>query len=403
MVKAHSLLYAIYICLIVSLVCGAMLYFANLYGQLNTFYNLQEELYTHNQSLVNYALGSKVDQEEYPLNNDSGIQGSYISKGYGLLTLLLAKSSIKKDTISSAHFIGNYDSSKTAIFLANFSKGLSYSGFVKIIGDSKLPVLNIETSYINNKPNNIINQGKTSISEINLPAINPSFKKVFEGINAEKTNINELEKLNDSLFFNSFFNETKEIYVPSIISNLIFKGNFILRSKDSIRVKKNAVLEDVILIAPKITFEEGFTGNIQAFSTIGIELEQKVTLNYPSVVCVYNNSSNESLIKIKKECKITGAVVLFGNQLENIDKNTIEIQKEGLIFGTIFCSGKLDLKSNIYGSVYTNRFFLKTETSVYDNTIEDVEINTIKLPKYFISIPLFDPQKNDYGILKKVL
>jgi hypothetical protein len=403
MVKAHSLLYAIYICLIVSLVCGSMLYYANLYGQLNTFYNLQEEMYIQNQSLVNYALGNNVIQQEYPINEDSGIQGNYVSKEYGLISLLLAKSSLKSDTISSAHFIGSYNSDKTAIYLANFSRGLSYSGSVKIVGDTKLPVLNIQTSYINNKPNNLINQGKTSISNILLPNINSKFKKVFEGINAQKSSIGELEKQSDSLFYNSFFNETKEINVPSTVSNIIFKGNFILRSKDSIRVKKNAILEDVILIAPKITFEEGFSGTLQAFSTNGIELEQKVSLNYPSVVCLYNNTPNESLIRIKKGCKITGAVVLFGNQLENIEKNIIEVQKEGLIFGSIYCSGKLDLKSKVYGTIYTNRFFLKTESSTYDNTIEDIEINTLKLPKSFISIPLFDPKKTDYGILKKVL
>jgi hypothetical protein len=168
-------------------------------------------------------------------------------------------------------------------------------------------------------------------------------------------------------------------------------------------VKKNTVLEDVILIAPKITFEEGFAGTVQVFASKGIELEQKVILNYPSVVCVYNPTSEESLIKIKKECKITGAVVLFGNTLENINKNNVEIDQEGLIFGDIYCTGRLDLKSKVYGSAYTNRFYLKTTSSTYDNMISDIEINTIKRPKYYIAIPLFDTKKTEYGILKKVL
>jgi hypothetical protein len=64
MVRAHSLLYAIYISLIVSIICGALLYFANLYGQLNLYYNLQEELYLQNQSVVNYALGNKLIYSE---------------------------------------------------------------------------------------------------------------------------------------------------------------------------------------------------------------------------------------------------------------------------------------------------------------------------------------------------
>lgn len=403
MVKAHSLLYAIYICLIVSIICGALLFFANLYNQLNLHHNLQEELYIQNQSVVNFALGNKTQPEEIPKDENSGIEGSYESKQYGLLTLLLAKSSVRNDTIASAHFIGSYASDKTAIYLANFSKSLSYSGKVKLIGNSRLPSVFIEGSYINNKPNQLTVQGENTVSEIQLPEINPNFRKIFEGINAEKTTLSDVDKPKDSLFYNSFLNATKEIYVNPIISNVIIKGNFVLRSKDSIRVRKNVVLEDVILIAPKITFEEGFNGTVQAFATQGIELEQKVTLNYPSVICVYNNSANDSQIKIKKESHITGAIVLFGNPLETIDKNSIEIEEKGLVFGTIYCSGKLLLKSNVYGSVYTNRFFHKTQSSTYDNTIADIEINALKLPPYFIDIPLFETKKTGYGILKKVL
>ncbi|TGD56855.1 hypothetical protein [Flavobacterium humi] len=404
MVKAHSLLYAIYICLIVSLLCGALLYFANLYGQLNLHYNLQEEMYIHNQSVVNFALGNKMDQaDEYPADENSGIQGSYQTKRYGLLTLLLAKSILRNDTIASAHMVGSYTSGSTAIHLANFTKPLTYSGTVKLTGDSFLPSERILTSYINNKPNQISVLGKVAISDFSLPEINPGFKEIFKGLDAEKTEMAAIEKPNDSLFYNSFHNPTKEINVKANLSQVIFKGNFILRNKDSIRVKKNTVLEDVILIAPKITFEEGFKGTVQVFATAGIELEQKVTLNYPSVVCLYNEQDTESLITIKKECQISGAVVLFGNDMQNINKNNIKIEEDGLIYGDIYCTGRLGLKSNVYGSVYTNRFFLTTSMSTYDNTIADIEINARKRPGYYIAIPLFEPKKTEYGILKKVL
>ena len=71
--------------------------------------------------------------------------------------------------------------------------------------------------------------------------------------------------------------------------------------------------------------------------------------------------------------------------------------------GNLYCSGKLMLKSNVYGSVYTNRFFLKTASSSYENMISDIEINVDKLPEYFISISLFNTQKTTYGVIKKVL
>jgi hypothetical protein len=403
MVKAHSLLYAIYVCLIVAIICGALLYFSNLYNQLNLYYNLQEELYIQNQSVLNFALGNKMTPAEIEKDENSGIEGSYETKPYGLLSLVLAQSYISNDTVSSVHFAGARNLDKNAVYLANFSKSLFYSGSVKLIGNNQLPSTFIETSYINNDLNKLTAEGKITISETQLPEVNPEFKKIFQGLKSEKTKLSDIEKPNDSLYYNSFFNTTKEIEVQSNLGNIIFKGNFILRSEDSIRVKKNTVLEDVILIAPKITFEAGFKGTVQAFATKGIELEENVTLNYPSVICVYNESDTESKIKIKKECQITGAIVLFGNTNNLIDKNTIEIEEDGLLFGDLYCSGKLMLKSNVYGSVYTNRFFLKTAASSYDNMISNIEINTEKRPGYFISIPLFNTQKTTYGVIKKVL
>lgn len=403
MVKAHSLLYAIYVCLIVSIICGALLYFSNLYNQLNLYYNLQEELYIQNQSVLNFALGNKTAIVEIEKDANSGIEGSYQTKSYGLLSLVLAQSYISNDTVSSVHFVGERNVDKNAIYLTNLSKSLFYSGKVKLIGNNQLPSTFIETSYINNSLNQLTAEGKITISGPQLPEINPEFKKVFYGIKSDKIKLSEVDKPKDSLFYNSFFNTTKEITVKSNLGNIIFKGNFILRSEDSIRVKKNTVLEDVILIAPKITFEEGFKGTVQVFASKGIELEEKVTLKYPSVICVYNESSDESKIKIKKGCHITGAIVLFGNSNDLIDKNTIEIDEEGLVFGDLYCTGKLMLKSNVYGSVYTNRFFLRNGSSSYENMISDIEINTSKRPDYFISIPLFNTTTTTYGVIKKVL
>ncbi|MBF4508375.1 hypothetical protein IRZ83_16985 [Flavobacterium sp. JLP] len=403
MVKAHSLLYAIYICLIVSIICGALLYFSNLYNQLNLYYNLQEELYIQNQSVINFALGNKMVSEEIEKDEDSGIEGSYETKSYGLLTLVLAQSYISNDTVSSVHFAGAHHLDKNAVYLTDFSKPLFYSGTVKLVGNNQLPSTFIETSYINNDLSKLSAEGKITISEKHLPEINPEFKKMFQGLKSEKAKLSNVEKPQDSLYYNSFFNSTKEIQVGSNLANVIFKGNFILRSEDSIRVKKSTVLEDVIIIAPKITFETGFKGTVQVFATKGIELEEKVILNYPSVICIYNESSEESKIKIKKECRISGAVVLFGNTDNLIDKNSIEIDEDGLVFGDLYCSGKLMLKSDVYGSVYTNRFFLKTEASNYENLIQNIEINVLKRPDYYVSIPLFNTQKTTYGIIKKVL
>src|SRR5690606_34326233 len=130
---------------------------------LNLYYNLQEELYINNQSVVNFALGNQIVPNEIPSDEKTGIEGSYEAKPYGVLTLLLAKSSIRTDTVASAHFVGSFTNDKTAIHLANFSRSLSYSGKVTLSGNNQLPSTFIETAYINNKPNQLIVQGKNTV------------------------------------------------------------------------------------------------------------------------------------------------------------------------------------------------------------------------------------------------
>ena len=288
--------------------------------------------------------------------------------------------------------------------MANLTKSLRYSGTVRLNGDNKLPSTFIETSYLTNKASQLTVTGKNTVSEIKLPEINENFKKIFEGIKTEKVALSQFEKTKDSLYFNSFLKETKEILLSNtLLANVIFKGNFVLRSNDSIVIRKNTVLEDVILIAPKITFEEGFKGTVQAFATKRIELQEKVNLQYPSVVCVYNDTEGESKLKIKKECKIEGAIVLFGSSILTINKNIMELDEKSFVLGDIYCTGKLDLKSNVRGSVYTNYFFYKNGSSVNDNMIVDIEIDPLKRPEYFMAIPLFEAKKNNYGVIKKVL
>lgn len=404
MVKANSLLYAIYICLLVSLVCAAMLSYFNLYGQLNTHYNLREELFIGNQSLVNFALGSQSAVGELPPETDSGISGTYQSKPYGLLTLLLAQSFVQTDTVASAHFVGRYASGKTAVYLANFSRELSFSGEVKLIGDLVLPTDYILPQHIGGGMNRLVQKGDKSISKMMLPEINPDVKKLFTALKGEQSAVAGLEKIADSLYYNSFFNPTKEILLDrSVIGRRIFKGNFILRAKDSIVVSRDAVLEDVILLAPKITFETGFSGNVQAFATTGIDVGEKVQLNYPSVICLWNDTKDESKIRIKKQAQITGAVVIFGNGLEEINKNSIVQEQESLVTGDVYCSGTFTLKGKVHGSVYTNRFLYKNASTQYENLIVDAEIDNSLRPPGFIGIPLFNEQTAEYGLLKKVL
>lgn len=401
MVKAQSLLYAVYICLIVSILCCALLYFSSLFNQLNLFYNTREDLYIQNQSAVNYALGSGLSEDSV---EESGIFSSFEIRPHGLADLLIVRSSIKTDTVASAHFIGHYANSKECMYLANFSKGLTFGGIVKLIGDKKLPIERIREEYLNNVAGKLTTVGAVGVSDVIMPKINSRFEGMFTGIESNAIDLKEVIRTNDSVYYNSFLKQTITIDVTGVaLGDIVIKGNFILKSRDSIVIRRKAVLEDVILKAPRINFSEGFKGTVQAFCSEMINVGEKVELMYPSVLCLYNNSIEKSKIAIGKGCRIYGAVVLFGNEVKKMEDNEVLFKEESLLVGDIYCSGKLMIGGKVYGSVYTNRFFHRNDFGEYDNCIINAEIDITKRPAYFVSISLFENDKKSYGLQKKVL
>lgn len=402
MVKAQSLLYAIYICLIVSVICYALLFFSSLYAQLNLHYNLNEELYLYNHSFVNYALAENQDSGEIPIQEENGVSGTYSVKPYGLLKLLTVQSILRQDTVSSVQFIGNHAQAEVAVHLSSSSRPLSAAGRVRLVGQNFLPSVHIETAFISDFENDLETVGKISLSEARLPSLDPVFTKMFE---PQQTfnGPQQAAVLHDSLNFNSFRTSTKKIMVPKNLEKKVIKGNYMLYAKDSIVIKKTSVLQDVIVIAPVVIFEDGFVGNLQVFATKSIELGEKVVLNYPSSLCLYNNTDQKVSIEVKKECKLSGAIVLFGNDLRYVDNNSIAIAEGGEFVGDIYCTGKFMSKSNIKGSLYTNRFYYQTESSDYENLICGIEINAIKRPQSFMPFPLFETLNANSYVVKRVL
>lgn len=404
MIKAHSLLYAVYVCLIIAILCGCLIMLSNLYNQLNLYYITHEALYIKNQSAVNYVLGNNVALEEDSIvEKETGITSTFQVKQYGLLPILLTQTYVSNDTVSSAHFIGQKDNRNTALYVSNFSKPLNVSGKVIVKGNAFLPSERLKEIYIDNKPNEVNFEGSKEISNINLPEISISIKNVYNN-SIPSTSLNQVEKRNDSIYVNSFFNETIKIKLQTTnLENILMKGNFILSSNDSIFIRKNNVLEDVVIIAPKVGIEEGFKGNIQVFARESITVEQDVVLNYPSVLCVHSDREQKTFLNIDENVQVYGLVILFGNKLMQMDKNNMNIKEKGTIIGNVYCSGTLGLRSNVYGGVYAAKIQHKTNSSTYVNCIADIEINLVKKPKFFRDISIFNTINSQYEIIKKVL
>ena len=406
MVRANSLLYAIYVCLLIGVLIGALLMLSNLYSQLNVYYATYEQLYTNNLSTVNYAFGNQLIPEEEALHDDNtGIQSNFTTKKHGLHTILLTQSFTQKDTVKSAHFVGKVTTRKEALYVSNYRQPLNVSGNVSVIGDSFLAYKDVKQIHIENKPNIITFQGRKEISEVQLPQLSVDYFKLFENTNTTRTTFEQLEPLNDSLYFNSFFNETIEIVVSNpFLNHKIAKGNFIISAKDSIVIGKNAQLEDVIIKAPKVRIESGFEGTIQILASEQIYVGKDVTLNYPSALCLYNNTSNKkATVFLDEAVAIEGLILCFGNDIKHLSNNVIQTSKNNLILGIIYSSGEISLNGTVKGGVYASKLIHRTNSANYSNCLANVNIDVTKKPSFFIDFPLFNTNDQRYGIIKKIL
>lgn len=403
MLKANSLLYAVYICLIVSILCGALLFFANLYNQLNLFYTTRESLYIENHSAVNFALENIESKEAFSIAENRGILSELEVKSFGLFTVLQVNTFSKNDTISSTHFIGQYAIDKTCLYLTNFSRALSYSGKVTLKGNLILPSSFINEKYLKNEQNVLVKEGTVELSTRSLPKLNPDFEQMFNQNFGARQLLKSIEKVNDSVYYNPFTKPVIEIQLESpYLNNIMMEGNFILHSKDSIIVKEKAFLNDVILKAPKVTLADNFEGSIQIFATERIEIGSDAVLNYPSALCLFNNSEQKAEIVVKENSSIQGGVVLFGNSFSFIDDNRIVFKENTTLIGDLYSTGKVNLQGKVYGSVYCNSIFHGVANSSADNCLHNTEINVHKRPSFFVSLPLFNDKKHTYGIIKKV-
>lgn len=180
-------------------------------------------------------------------------------------------------------------------------------GNTKIIGDVLLPEQGVKsgniagTSYYGNQ----LIYGSVSNSIDNFPKIkNLEYLKNFikyptivEGVPFE---------LEDALELHQSFFEKTAIYQEEnaiYLANISLRGNIIISSKTAIYVAASATLENLILIAPKISIDENFKGSFQAFATENIVVEKQCVLSYPSALMLLKNEASESNSKEEKILK----------------------------------------------------------------------------------------------------
>lgn len=415
MVKAGALYYAIFISFLVALLGGffimnVWMHHAHTLIILNgkrLERNIQSALLLTQES-SGLALENKSDDVD--LFNDGNDIVSVVRKQWGGYSLVKAEAEGKFTYRSAIGLYGKdiFENEKTALYLSDKGQYLSLTGRTVIKGDCFLPKSGLRKAYIegNSFTGSKMTEGRISDSKPHLPAENhntiASNIAYFTGqVSPGDTLVDISLLLRSDTVRQSFYRKTLIMFSKQwvTLTGKVLQGNIRIISSKGVTISKSAQTDNIIIYAPKIEVEKGFTGNLQLFASDTIIINAGVTLLFPSLLAIPDTRNPKALISIGKNCNIIGDLFLT---IKDETKNSMSeclLNTGSVITGRVYCGGRVELKGTVNGTIYTNRFILRTPGSIYENHLLDATINFNALPEYY-SGSLIDESVVRYKMVK---
>ncbi|GAL85657.1 hypothetical protein Solca_1598 [Sporocytophaga myxococcoides] len=364
------------------------------------------------QSGINYLLADNGDiglNEERLLDLYGKGEDSIALKrmNWGIFDLAAVRAfSNKREIYKVVEFGYKPDGeSKCAIYLSNYYHPLYIGGKSIVKGTSYLPDRGArrpsESQFVFTGTQLI--QGEVKKSGNKLPDLNKEIKDrvlSFLDGNFSEDEFEKNQTIETDTLKRSFIEKTILLSQKGTLSIKNVSGNVIIKSDTLFRIPKDCFLKDIVIIARAIEIESGFNGSLQIFGADSIILNENVTLNYPSVVGVFQRDfkTAKPFIKIKNRCRINGIVFSSQSGLDlqkmpahNSEQTLIILEKEAYLHGQLYADGFANIQGVVHGAVLCNKFYHKGSNS--ENYLIDATIDATKLSTNFIGSSLLTSEK----------
>lgn len=404
--KGGVLPYVLGLSLIMSIICfmAITFFYYKQYFWIKT--ETEEKMHLNLEAAVQYSFAYQLDnlQLNSPLLFDlynTGKDSVQITKNnWGLFDMLSVKAFSNNISSTKCLAVGSSNSYPgTSLYLSNeLSLPLTLAGNTEIIGNTFLPSKGIKSGYINKIgfSGKFLFQGTSASSNYSIPEIcsdiNTKTTKIFSLLNIQHhENISELP----TEITNSFKSAVKIFYSSGKINiNSTLKGNIMVISTNEILVHPDAIMNNVILVAPNIIIKSGVSAQIQAFASHNLTIDNHVTLRYPSNLVVLNQQSSK--LNIKENTNINGTILLVDKPGKNPENDGIlSIGQGTIIHGQVVSQGWVSHKGTVYGQIITNKFLVKSSSRNYSNYMLDAKIDITKLSDRFIFLNIFNTETSN--------
>lgn len=407
MLRANSLFLVIVLALGAAVICSSFLLLAYYHRLSFLESQINKQLILNLESGISYTLAADVPNEsELEIDlYESGADPVIIKAGiWGTFKRYTVTAKKGKNAISRSFLAGHKPAGKTAsaLYLADHNRKLIVSGKTILKGDCYLPQAGIDRDFVlgKNFAFRELMQGKRLQSSSGLPELNSEIVQSVSNLLNHNFPDDALlfRELPDTAVIQSFADST----IVFLFSHHVFlsgslQGNIIIASEKGITVNDNAILKDVLLAAPFIEFNSGFSGALQAFAKDSILVQENCKLYFPSVLGVVSDKTPAySKIKLEKNAMVTGSAFTCNstNGYSVSGTEIIEIGTNSTVTGMVYAHNNLELKGRILGHATCNRFWLKG-SHTYSNVLVDAEIDYTELPDEFVGSALLEAEKKN--------
>ncbi len=406
--------FAILVATIIAILLGSFLTLS----QTHLFFNTQSKILDHVIDSANAGIQYSLRKEHALLDSvsiENDIYTKMIKKtSWGGFLSIKSTTSAKTKSFSKMALVGSeYSNPALGIYLTEGMLPLMLVGNTVIEGDAFVSQQGIQSGiiaghYFNGRE---LIKGNINLAKQILPELDPilinNIKRYLEYVPFKSNEVMQRESINK----NSFFEKTFFVYDENkIILTETYIGNIIIKSEDEVVITSSAKLTDVVVIAPKISIEEGFTGSASFIAEEKIVIAENVQLDYPSSLILINTKIDESVavpkgeepIFIPDNSSVHGTVIYLDERIEKMNNamnlfTHISIAPMGIVNGYVYCQGNIELMGTVTGAIYTNLFLSREFGSVFMNHIFNGKVLGRNIDPAFGGLPF---KESDKAIVK---
>ncbi len=389
MIRASAISYAIVFALFIGLIASSVFFIFSTQKRIEVTHTGKEHLLLDSYYGIQLGLRKLKANDSLQFIHPSGDTSLIRKTLWGSYLLITSQTFKNQQSVSRSALVGSeFEESIPALILRNGSDGLRLCGETFIEGAVYLPNKRVELAYIAGK--NYVNPQLIYGTIEDVKALKLPLSKTYENLSANSFTGNMpaqpfVSKDTTVSFLSS------GIYYQSLDALQLrthFSGKIIIRSFDSLVVHREAQLNQVILIAPKIHIRKGFTGNLQAYASEHITLEDSVTLNYPSTLILNEQAAEPEKrshsVTIGTNSSVLGGILMTTQHYDFRKQPKLNLAKNAVVAGIIFNCGITETYGAVIGSLNTGETLVLAGGGSYTNHLLDVVISSKRLPKDFI-------------------